>query len=235
MIRRSTDIPSLLRRLDADPIGNIYPRAMLQGYPANDAFYRAFESENGIILSTGSTAYLSGCFDPEELDHFLAMLGTQEIISPQPNGNKHILVYRGKKESSTACYALESELRAIWQLLCDNFHNMPDYDEFYQTKTAQRLYLGGRTGAIYDGTCLASTASVLVTASDYALLGAVATHSACRKRGHAGNILRLLIGDLLDNQKTPIILCDNPVAIHLYRGMGFEEYGKMTVRPYVLQ
>ncbi len=235
MIRKSTDIPSLLHRLDADPIGNIYPRAILQGYPADDTFYRTFESEEGIILSTGSTAYLSGQFDPEELDAFLSMLGTREVISPQPNGNKHILVYRGKKEPSTASYARDSAMKEIWQLLCENFHNMPDYDEFYQAKTAQRLYLGGCTGVIYDNTRIASTASVLVAANDYALLGAVATHPACRKRGHAGNILRLLIGDLLDRRKTPIILCDNPVAIHLYRGMGFEEYGKMTVRPYVLQ
>ncbi len=235
MIRKATDIPSLLHRLDTDPIGNIYPRAILQGYPADDAFYRAFESEDGIIISTGNTAYLSGQFDPEEQNAFLSMLGTQEIISPQPDGNKHILVYRGKKESSTASYAQDGELKDVWQLLCDNFQNMPDYDEFYQAKTAQRLYLGGRTGMIYDGAHMASTASVLVAASDYALLGAVATHPACRKRGHAGNILRLLIGDLLDDRKTPIILCDNPVAIHLYQGMGFEEYGKMTVRPYVLQ
>ncbi len=234
MIRKSTDIASLLHRLDADPIGNIYPRAILKGYPADDAFYRAFASEEGIILSTGSTAYLSGRFDTEELDSFLAMLGIREVISPRPDGNKHILVYRGEKELSTARYAQESELRDIWQLLCNHFQNMPDYDEFYQAKTAQRLYLGGCTGVIYDDARLASTASVLVSASDYALLGAVATHPDFRKRGHAGNILRLLISDLLDNKKTPIILCDNPIAIHLYRGMGFEEYGKMMVTPYVL-
>lgn len=233
MIRKTTDISALLHRLDTDPVGNIYSRAILQGYPQDDAFYRAYESEDGVLVVAGGTAYLYGQFDRQEVDGFLTTLGTQEIIQPEASGNKHILVYRASKQESTATYASDSDLPEIWQLLRSNFHNLPDYNDFYQAKTAQRLYLDGCTGVIHDGTRIASTASILMQTDDYALLGAVATHPDCRKRGHAGNILRLLIGELLDHKKTPIILCDNPIAIHLYLGMGFEEYGKMTVKPYV--
>ncbi len=233
MIRKTSHTDRLLQRLDDDPIGNIYPRAILQGYPRDDAFYRAFEGDDGVVLTTGHTAYISGAFDKEELRHFLTMLGIKEIIYPHKDGNKHILVYRGSPQTSTACYAQESDMRGIWQLLCKHFENMPDYRDYYQTKTAQRLYLGGKTAVVRDGERIASTASVLVCAKDYALLGAVATDTAYRKQGHAGNLLRLLISEVLEHKKTPLILCDNPIAIHLYKSMGFEEYGKMTVKPYV--
>lgn len=235
MIRKLTDVSAALERLSADPVGNIYPIALLQGYPQDDAFYRAFESENGILVYAGGTAYLSGQFDEEELDSFLSMLGAQEIIAPDAHGNKYILVYQGEKQGSTAISATDAQLPEIRQLLCQNFPNMPDLADFVQAKTAQRLYLGGRTGIVIEEGRIASTASVLVQSDMHALLGAVATHPEHRKRGHAGNILHMLIGELLDNDKTPIILCDNPVAIHLYKGMGFEEYGKMTVKPYVFQ
>lgn len=235
MIRKATDISALLCRLASDPVGNIYPLAILQGYPQDDAFYRAFESETGILIYAGGTAYLSGSFDRDELDSFLTMLGAQEIIAPAPDGNKYILVYHGAKQESTASYAQESQMKELWQLLCNNFANMPPFADFSQSKTAQRLYLGGRTGVIVEDGRIASTASVLAQSDTHALLGAVATHPDHRKRGHAGNILHMLINELLDHNKTPIILCDNPVAIHLYRGMGFEEYGKMTVKPYVFQ
>lgn len=235
MIRKLTDVSAALERLSIDPIGNIYPIALLQGYPQDDAFYRAFESENGILVYTGGTAYLSGEFDEEEVASFLSMLGVQEIIAPNADGNKHILVYKGNKQPGTAVHATDTQLPEIWQLLCLNFPNMPDFSDFAQTKTAQRLYLGGQTGIVIEEERIASTASVLIQSHTHALLGAVATHPEHRKRGHAGNILHTLIGELLDNDKTPIILCDNPVAIHLYKGMGFEEYGKMTVKPYVFQ
>lgn len=235
MIRRSTDISTMLARLESDPVGNIYPLAIMQGYPQQDDFYRAFESEAGILVYAGGTAYLSGEFEPDELHSFLSMIGAQEIIAPAPNGNKHILVYHGAKKNSTAAYAQESQMVQIWQLLCNNFANVPPFADFSQAKTAQRLYLGGRTGVVVEDGRIASTASVLAQSNTHALLGAVATHPDHRKRGHAGNILHMLIHELLENNKTPIILCDNPVAIHLYRGMGFEEYGKMTVKPYVFQ
>lgn len=233
MIQHSQDVAQILQSLSTDPIGNIYPISLLQGYPQQDIFYQAFTCDTGVLVHTGGTAYLSGDFNQEELNPFLQMLHTQEIITPTPNGNKHILVYRGKKNPSTAQYATNSHMPEIWQLLVDNFHTIPDYNDFLQAKTNQRLYLGGQTGVItVDGTVV-STASILVQSDRYALLGAVATHPDHRKHGHAANILRLLINHLLDNNKTPIILCDNPVAIHLYQGMGFEEYGKMMVQPYV--
>ncbi len=234
MIRQTTDIDALISRLRQDPIGNIYPLSILQGYPKDDAFYRAYQSENGILVYAGGTAYLSGEFEQDELSSFLAMLGVAEIVQPNPRGNKHILVYEGTALPSTADYMQESQLRDVWQLLKRSFDNIPDYTEFYQAKTAQRLYLGGKTGVIMKDE-LASTASVLMQTDTHALLGAVATHINHRKQGHAANILYLLIDELLQNNKTPIILCDNPVALHLYRGMGFEEYGKMTVKPYVFQ
>ena len=233
MIQQSKDVTTLLKKLANDPVGNIYPIAFLQGYPQQDGFYQAFCDGDHLLLHTGSTAYIAGTFQPEELHPFLQMLHTQEIITPHPNGNKHILVYRGEKVSSTAQLASPSQMPAVWQLIHENFPNVPDYSDFLQAKTNQRLYLGGQTGVItVDGT-VASTASILVQSDRYALLGAVATHPQHRKQGHAANVLHLLINQLLDNKKTPIILCDNPVAIHLYRGMGFEEYGKMMVQPYV--
>lgn len=234
MIERNSNIAALLQSLSSDPIGNIYPIAFLQGFPQKDAFYQAFAADNGVVLHMGGTAYLSGSFNEKELTPFLHMLHTQEIIMPHPNGNKHILVYRGDKKMSTAQFAKDEQLPDVWQLLRNNFSGIPNYSDFLQAKTNQRLYLGGQTSVITADNAIASTASVLAQSDRYALLGAVATHPDHRKRGHAANALSLLINHLLDQKKTPIILCDNPVAIHLYQGMGFEEYGKMMVQPYVL-
>ena len=233
MIERNLNAADLLPRLTKDPIGNIYPIAFLQGFPQQDAFYQSFTSDNGILVHTGGTAYLSGSFTEEELHPFLQMLHTQEIIMSHPNGNKHILVYRGDKRTSTAQFAKEERMSDIWQLLQNNFSSIPPYRDFLQAKTNQRLYLGGQTAVISANGTVVSTASVLVQSDRYALLGAVATHPHHRKCGHAANALSLLINHLLNQKKTPIILCDNPVAIHLYQGMGFEEYGKMMVQPYV--
>lgn len=233
MIQQNQDIEKLMQNLSADPIGNIYPISFLQGYPKQDAFYQSFSCNNSVLVHTGGTAYLSGTFDREELNPFLQLLHTQEIITPHPQGNKHILVYRGNKKTSTARYTQPEQMPHVWQLLRDHFDTMPSYNDFLQAKTNQRLYLGGHTGVITVDGNVVSTASILVQSDCYALLGAVATHPDHRKCGHAANVLYLLINQLLDNKKTPIILCDNPVAIHLYQGMGFEEYGKMMVQPYV--
>ncbi len=233
MIRQNQDPEKLLQYLSADPIGNIYPISFLHGYPKQDAFYQSFSYNDSVLVHTGGTAYLSGTFDQEELKPFLQLLHTQEIIAPHPQGNKHILVYHDGKKPSTAEYAQPDQMLHIWQLLRHNFDNIPHYNDFLQAKTNQRLYLGGQTGVISVDGNVVSTASILVQSDGYALLGAVATHPEHRKCGHAANVLCLLINQLLDNKKTPIILCDNPVAIHLYQGMGFEEYGKMMVQPYV--
>lgn len=233
MIQQNQNTAKLLEYLSADPIGNIYPIAFLQGYPQQNAFYQSFTHNHSVLLHTGGTAYLYGAFGQAELNSFLQMLHTQEIIMPHNSGNKYILVYRGNKKSSTALNANTSHMPEIWQLLRSNFPNIPDYNDFLQSKTNQRLYLGGQTGVITVDGKVVSTASILLQSDRYALLGAVATHPDHRKCGHAANILYLLINQLLDNNKTPIILCDNPVAIHLYQGMGFEEYGKMMVQPYV--
>ncbi len=233
MIQQNQDLATLLQYLSADPVGNIYPISFLQGYPRQNAFYQSFTHGNSVLVHTGGTAYLSGEFDQEELDPFLQMLHTQEIIMPHPNGNKHILVYHGKKKPSTALQAQPEHMPDVYQLLHNHFPNIPNYNDFIQAKTNQRLYLGGQTGVVTVDGSVVSTASVLVQSDRYALLGAVATHPDHRKCGYATNILHLLINELLENNKTPIILCDNPVAIHLYQGMGFEEYGKMMVQPYV--
>ena len=233
MIQHNQDTETLLQYLANDPIGNIYPIAFLQGFPQQGVFYQAFSQDRNVLVYNGGTAYMAGSFHEEELTPFLQMLHTQEIITPHPAGNKLILVYRGDKKPSTAQLAHPTQMPEVWQLLNNNFPNMPNYNDFLQAKTNQRLYLGGQTGVITADGIVASTASVLVQSDRYALLGAVATHHDHRKHGHAANVLHLFINQLLDNHKIPIILCDNPVAIHLYKGMGFEEYGKMMVKPYV--
>ena len=233
MIQQTEDVSLLLEQLSQDPVGNIYPIAFLQGYPQQHTFYRAYTHEHGVIVHTGGTAYLSGHTESEELTPFLNMLHTREIIAPHKDGNKHVLVYHGHPKPSTAIPATDQHMPDVWGLLKQNFPGIPDYRDFTQAKTNQRLYLGGQTAVVSVDDTVVSTASVLVQSDQYALLGAVATHKNHRKCGHAANALYLLIQSLLQAGKTPIILCDNPVAIHLYQGMGFEEYGKMMVKPYV--
>ena len=65
MIQHNQDIAKLLQYLSADPIGNIYPISFLQGYPQQSTFYQSFISDNGVLVHTGGTAYLSGAFDQE--------------------------------------------------------------------------------------------------------------------------------------------------------------------------
>ena len=59
---------------------------------------------------------------------------------------------------------------------------------------------------------------------------AVATAADCRRRGYASALIAHITKELLSGGKTPCIACDNPAALSVYQGCGFEETDCMTVR-----
>jgi hypothetical protein len=72
---------------------------------------------------------------------------------------------------------------------------------------------------------LASTATTTAESQDSAMVIAVATDPAYRKRGYASACMYKLTKDLIDRGKTACLFYYNPQAGNIYKKLGYEEIG----------
>jgi len=148
---------------------------------------------------------------------------------------KHFLIMReSRRDAPRGDFDIrraEGELlRGTHALLSANGFRVGGYDEYYtaQFYSAREDY--GRVYALVFENRVCSTASVVAKGEKLAMLGAVATAADCRGRGYASALIAHITKALLSEGKTPCIACDNPAALSVYLGCGFEENDLMTVR-----
>lgn len=89
----------------------------------------------------------------------------------------------------------------------------------------------GRFWGIFDGGRLAAMAGQRTRPSGHTEVSAVCTHPQARGRGMARRLMRVALGQILEEGRVPFLhaYADNEAAIGLYQRLGFTERARVLV------
>jgi len=229
---------------------NVYPITLLERFGINrpGLFFHCARSRNGILALTAvrdGVCHIaaSGGADFKALAGFVALIpglfqaiGGASSMAPLGGGDKkHFLIMRkaGPAAPRGDFDIVEAQgelLRGTHALLSANGFPVGSYDGYYAARFYSRREDYGRVYALISESRVCSTASVVAKGERLAMIGGVATAADCRGRGYASALVAYITKELISEGKTPCIACDNPVALSVYQGCGFEKTDYMMVR-----
>jgi len=212
----------VLEYLANDPITRVYGLSYISGFPEDDRYYGLFELDSGYAVQMGSTIHIYGQCDNYELSQFCSISGTKTIYSYlmplQPS--KEITVLFQSNQISLDYNNEKVDSKSVHSLLKKCFDNIPLYNDYLNTVTEQRCYLGGAVFGIIEDDLIA-TASVLMQNNLSALVGAVATDPNYRRMGYGKRIVSIACSSI--KNKPVVVFSSDDNAISMYKSMGFVE------------
>lgn len=198
------------------------------------------EDGQGLLSMAGEELTVSGAFsDLEELSVFCAISGAnrlrgpKELLAPFKKRlgwqieNRQILWAEKDCPQSPAESIQEGALREVYPVLQQVFGlTKEDFPAWYcETSHKIRHGLGRVLSLVQDGKTVC-TAGIYAQNRKAALIGSVATLPAYRGNGFAGALVARLANQARKENRIPFVVCRDPVAIAVYKAVGFSHYGE---------
>ena len=221
----NTTMAELLSFLREQPVLNIYGLSYAEGYPLDDRFYKAYKCDSGYIIVLDNIAFVYADLD-DEIYAFFDYFGIEYIYSfSKPNENfiseTAVIMSIGTVIPQNKSCASEASDKEMYDLLCNSFEYMPEFENYKNTRIEQRHYLGSFSANIFIDNMLVSTAAVGMQNSLSGLISCVATNTDYRGIGLGSSVVASVSNDLLDQNKIPVIISDEERVIKLYKKLGF--------------
>lgn len=197
------------------------------------AGFQFFLSREGALMIQGSLATAAGNFDPEELDSFLGFLGISRLM-----GEELHLPGWEKKETLTACRGVSPVLegppagtRLVTQPSLMEFSRLvleeessQEQENFYAQSCIRVNHNMGRCWALSREEKLVCGVSVSGMTDQWAYLTQGYTRPEFRGRGLGGWLIAALGNRMMQEGKTPCLLCLPPrKAFYKRLGMTVEK------------
>ena len=191
----------------------------------------------------GSTAWLAGHANPEELAGFLAFCGCEAVVldeaeCPPPTGWKRAKTHSVFGLAPGRQLPLPAADAALWQSLAKNtepaagkaadllFPDRPSKrDDFYSELCSKRARGRAVVWALEQGGELACTVGAYAIGTEQAYMACGETAEPLRGRGIGGRLIVRLANTLSAQGLQPLFLC-SPERVHFYTRLGFEKLGE---------
>lgn len=202
------------------------------------------DTDGNIVSVLDGNAIMSGTFsNMGEWAAFFAMhpdivtiTGEEPIVQELskilklPLITKTVMQYTDGVNNVEKNTVLQPAIREVYALLVSVFDTqMPPFENWYVDVSHRVRHGLCRIAGINEEGTLVSTAMTVAECENAAIIGAVATHPAYRKKGYASTCIRNLIGQMAggDIPKTIWISPKNDGALRLYSSLGFILSGKI--------
>jgi predicted GNAT family acetyltransferase len=186
------------------------------------AFARIIDSERNIAGVRGSVEVVGGV---------QALL---RRYSPKDWEDSYFLVLRGMPRaplsgSQVARRAVASDLDRLADLYSGAGAMYRSRSNVAAKLSETRVFVVEEPASGKRPARIASCALLNVEGSDAGLIGGVYTLPSSRGKGYAAACTALLASDLLQDNKTPCLFYENPIAGKVYRRLGFEDASRWAV------
>ena len=140
---------------------------------------------------------------------------------------KCLMIYSGHSVPESSAVAVEgADLLRAFRLFCESDKLSFDNEQRYvYRRRAVNAGLARMFGIFSEGEPI-SVASVSAVNLRYAVISDVFTRRDMRGKGLAASVLAAAVGSCLEDNKIPLLLCDDTMRSY-YERAGFEYYGKM--------
>ena len=191
----------------------------------------------------GSTAWLAGHANPDELAGFLNFCGCEAVVldeagCPPPTGWKRAKTLSVFGRPPGRQLPLPEADAALWQSLEKNtepaagktaemlFPDRPGKrDDFYSELCSKRARGRAVVWALEQGGELACTVGAYAIGTEQAYMACGETAEPLRGRGIGGRLIVRLANTLSAQGLQPLFLC-SPERVHFYTRLGFEKLGE---------
>lgn len=191
----------------------------------------------------GSTAWMAGHANPEELAGFLAFCGCEAVVldeaeCPPPTGWKRAKTHSVFGLAPGRQLALPEADAALWQSLAKNtepaagkaadllFPDRPSKrDDFYSELCSKRSRGLARVWALEREGNIICTVGAYALANGQAYMACGETVEALRGKGVGGRLIVEMANALAAEGWMPVFLC-SPERVYFYTRLGFEKMGE---------
>ena len=191
----------------------------------------------------GSTAWMAGHANPEELAGFLTFCGCRAVVLDEAEAAPPTGWTRAKTHSifgltpgrtlpipeadealwASLTFDQEPPARPVAEFL---FPDRPARrDDFYSELCTKRSRGRARVWALWQGSTLACTVGAYALANGQAYMACGETAEPLRGRGIGGRLIVQLANELSAEGYQPVFLC-SPERVHFYTRLGFEKLGE---------
>lgn len=240
----------MIRRMEtAQPLASLpdnalagYLKGLGEAYGVSRDFLRFYEDERGSVLAlmdgTATVRCLADSFEEAALflqaQPEITFLRTERAFAEfwQKNGGKSA-VFRSvmvcDQVISRDVTTEELSPRDLYPLLSDVFHPFPPFEEWYLDVSYRTRHGFCRNRAVtVEGRAVASAMTVTEWQGG-AVIGAVATDAAHRRKGYASACVSSLAAQLQAEGKRVFICPKTESAKNLYESLGFSVCGELAL------
>lgn len=211
-----------------------YLAGYYEAYGAAHSFLRFYRSDDGgqLCVLDGVVTVCGNGFDTEELQLFLKMQSdivsvccSREIANRIRSFDKWSMtvypVMRYEPSKTTAANEGTSTPRAVYALLNECFEVLPPFESWYLDVCHRIRHDCCHIASVCENGAPISSAMTVAEHPNGAVIGAVATHPAHRRKGYAGRCVTALAETMLGQNKTVYICPKTDSAKRLYETLGF--------------
>ena len=191
----------------------------------------------------GSTAWMAGHANPEELASFLAFCGCSAIVLNEAEAAPPTGWTRAKTHSIFGLapgrqLSLPNADESLWDSLTfdrepparpiaeELFPDRPARrDDFYSELCTKRSRGKARVWALMQGETVACTVGAYAIANGQAYMACGETAEPLRGKGIGGRLIVQMANELSAEGYQPVFLC-SPERVHFYTRLGFEKLGE---------
>ena len=191
----------------------------------------------------GSTAWMAGHANPEELASFLAFCGCKAVVldeaeCPPPTGWVRAKIHSIFGLAPGQQLPLPKADEALWASLTFDaepparpiaeslFPDRPARrDDFYSELCTKRARGKALVWALKQGDAIACTVGAYAIGNEQAYMACGETIELLRGRGIGGRLIVQLANELSAEGLQPVFLC-SPERVHFYTRLGFTKFGE---------
>lgn len=193
----------------------------------------------------GSTAWMAGHANPEELASFLAFCGCSAVVLDEAEAVPPTGWTRAKTHSifglaSGRQLPVPNTDKALWDSLTFDpepparpiaeslFPDRPARrDDFYSELCTKRSRGKAHVWALMQGETIACTVGAYAIANGQAYMACGETAEPLRGKGIGGRLIVQMANALSEEGYQPVFLC-SPERVHFYTALGFHELGTLA-------
>ncbi len=219
-----------------------YLAGYYEAYGAAHSFLRFYRSDSGgqLCILDGVVTVCGNGFDIEELRLFLQMQPdivsvccSREIADCIRSFDKWSLtaypVMRYERPQAKTAHVESSSPRPVYALLSECFGVLPPFESWYLDVCHRLRRDLCHIAAVCENDIPISSAMTVAEHQNGAVIGAVATHPAHRRKGYAGRCVTALAESMRLRNKTVYICPKTDSAQRLYESLGFILCGETVI------
>lgn len=201
-----------------------------QSYPEIARFY--YDPAGGVLCTLGSSIFVCGKVDGEELRGFAQAFGSRSISAAGGDWERSfggsrvirspVMHYQGAKPSIATQHSIDTnpQRRRVYEILCCDTAFGSSVEALHwisDVATRQRLGLT-RLYTIGDQ----ATAGVYFLSNQVGILASVATLPEARGQGLASALIKFITAELLAEGVTPAVICGEATLEKFYNSLGYQ-------------